>query len=71
MCISSALEGFGGMRLTAELDTDQLQATYGATRVERALSPEEARLRLRQYPRRQAWGAGICPADSVPPCGPV
>ena len=22
--------GFGGMRLTAELDTDQLQATYGA-----------------------------------------
>ena len=35
--------GFGGMRLTAELDTDQLQATYGATRVQRALSPEEAR----------------------------
>src|SRR5512145_2042046 len=35
--------GFGGMRLSAELDTDQLQATYGATRVQRALSPEEAR----------------------------
>jgi hypothetical protein len=35
--------GFGGMRLTAELDTDQLQATYGATRVQRALVPEEAR----------------------------
>jgi len=34
--------GFGGMRLTAELDTDQLQAIYGATRVQRALSPEEA-----------------------------
>jgi hypothetical protein len=34
--------GFGGMRLTAELDTDQLQATYGATRVQRALLPEEA-----------------------------
>jgi hypothetical protein len=35
--------GFGGIRLTAELDTDQLQVTYGATRVQRALSPEEAR----------------------------
>jgi hypothetical protein len=35
--------GFGGVRLTAALDTDQLQATYGATRVQRALSPEEAR----------------------------
>jgi hypothetical protein len=35
--------GVGGMRLTAELDTEQLQATYGATRVQRALSPEEAR----------------------------
>jgi emfourin len=35
--------GFGGMRLTAELDTDQLQVTYGATRIQRALSPEEAR----------------------------
>jgi hypothetical protein len=31
------------MRLTAELDTDQLQAVYGATRVQRALSSEEAR----------------------------
>jgi hypothetical protein len=30
--------GFGGVRLTAELDTDQRQATYGATRVQRALS---------------------------------
>jgi hypothetical protein len=35
--------GFGGMRLTAELDTDQLQAIYGATRVQKALSPEDAR----------------------------
>jgi hypothetical protein len=35
--------GFGGMRLTAELDTDQLQATYGAAHVQRVLSPEEAR----------------------------
>jgi hypothetical protein len=35
--------GFGGIRLIAELDTDQLQATYGATRVQIALSPEEAR----------------------------
>jgi hypothetical protein len=35
--------GFGGIRLTAELDTDQLHVTYGATRVQRALSPEEAR----------------------------
>ena len=35
--------GFGGIRLTAELDTDQLHVIYGATRVQRALSPEEAR----------------------------
>ena len=35
--------GSGGIRLTAELDTDQLQVTYGATRMQRALSPEEAR----------------------------
>jgi len=35
--------GFGGIRLTAELDTDQLHVTYGATHVQRALSPEEAR----------------------------
>jgi Emfourin len=35
--------GFGGIRLTAELDTDQLQGAYGATHMQRALSPEEAR----------------------------
>jgi hypothetical protein len=35
--------GFGGISLTAELDTDQLQVTYGATRMQRALSPDEAR----------------------------
>ena len=35
--------GFGGIRLTAELDTDKLRATYGATRVQRVLSLEEAR----------------------------
>jgi emfourin len=35
--------GIGGIRLTAELDTNQLQVTYGATRMQRALSPEEAR----------------------------
>ena len=35
--------GVGGLRLTAEIDTDQLQVTYGATRVQRALTPEEAR----------------------------
>ena len=29
--------------MPAELDTDQSQATYGATRVQRALSPEDAR----------------------------
>jgi hypothetical protein len=34
--------GFGGLRLTAELDTTQLRVTYGATRTQRALSPEEA-----------------------------
>ena len=35
--------GVGGIRLTAEVDTDQLQVTYGASRAQRALSPEEAR----------------------------
>jgi hypothetical protein len=35
--------GVGGLRLTAEIDTDQPQVTYGATRVQRALTPEEAR----------------------------
>jgi hypothetical protein len=35
--------GFGGIRLTADLDTDQLHVIYGAPPVQRALSPEEAR----------------------------
>lgn len=35
--------GFGGIRLTAELDTDQLHVIYGAKHVQRALSAEEAR----------------------------
>jgi hypothetical protein len=35
--------GFGGMRLTTELDTDQLRVICGATYVQRALSPEESR----------------------------
>lgn len=35
--------GVGGFRLTTEIDTDQLQATYGAARMRRALSPDEAR----------------------------
>lgn len=35
--------GVGGFCLTAEIDTDQLQVTYGAARVKRVLSPDEAR----------------------------
>jgi len=34
--------GVGGFRLTTEIDTDQLQVTYGAARVRRVLSPDEA-----------------------------
>ena len=57
--------GFGGMRLTAELDTDQLQATYGATRVQRALSPEEAR-----YLERLVQSSSLCSASKRRPlCG--
>ena len=35
--------GVGGLRLTAELDTDQGYAIYGAARLKRPLTPDEAR----------------------------
>jgi hypothetical protein len=39
--------GVGGFRLTADLDTDQGYAIYGAARLKRPLSPDEVR-RLRE-----------------------
>jgi hypothetical protein len=39
--------GVGGFRLTAELDTDEGYAIYGAARLKRSLSPDEVR-RLRE-----------------------
>jgi hypothetical protein len=39
--------GVGGFRLTAELDTDQGSAIYGAARLQRSLSSDEVR-RLRE-----------------------
>jgi hypothetical protein len=39
--------GVGGFRLTAELDTDQGSATYGAAQLKRSLSSDEVR-RLRE-----------------------